>query len=168
MPGPSVRMDKLDLLVAQHMAERLLGPERLTTLLSTLAGRRAERADAIDRRLAALAREAEEADERLRRLYKLVEDGRDKVDDFLKRRIADLKLAREKALAALERARFDTWAVEDISPLVVERFAKTMREKLTTGEVAAVLQPVCCGRPSMCWWAARCASNTKKQEGTGR
>jgi site-specific DNA recombinase len=133
--GRSVRMDRLDLLVTQHMAERILEPERLTTLLSTLAGRRAEKAATIDRRLAALAREAEEADERLRRLYKLVEDGRDEVDDILKGRIADLKLAREKALAALERARSGTRAVEDISPIAVERFTRTMREKLTTGEV---------------------------------
>ena len=133
--GRSMRTDKLDLLVTQHMAERLLQPERLTTLLSSLAGRRAEKAAAVDRRLAALAREAEEADERLRRLYRLVEDGRDGVDDILKARMADLKLAREKAHAALERARSGTRAVEDISPIVIERFARTMRENLTTGEV---------------------------------
>jgi hypothetical protein len=74
-----MRMDKLDLLVTQHMADRLLEPERLTTLLSSLAGRRAEKAAAVDRRLAALAGESEEADERLRRLYQFVEDGRDHV-----------------------------------------------------------------------------------------
>ena len=115
--GRSMRMDKLDLLVTQHMADRLLQPGRLTTLLSSLAGRRWEKAAAVDRRLAALAREAEEADERLRRLYKLVEDGCDHVDDILKARIVDLKLAREKAHAALERARSATCAVEDLALL---------------------------------------------------
>ncbi len=130
--GRSMRMDKLDLLVTQHMADRLLKPERLTTLLSSLAGRRSEKAAAVDRRLAALAREAEET---VRRLYKLAEDGRDEVDEVLRARIAELKLAREKALAALDRARLATRAVEDISPIVVERFTRTMREKLTTGEV---------------------------------
>ncbi len=79
-------------------------------LLSSLAGRRAEKVAAVDRRLAALAREAEEADERLRRLYQLVEDGRDHVDDILRARMADLKQAREKAHAALERARSGTRA----------------------------------------------------------
>jgi site-specific DNA recombinase len=93
-------------------------------LPGTTDGRRA----VIDRRLAALTREAEEADERSRRLYKLVEDGRDEVDDIL-------SAASRKALAALERARSGTRAVEDISPIVVERFTRTMREKLTTGEV---------------------------------
>ena len=130
-----MRMDKLDLLVTQHMADRLLEPERLTTLLSSLAGRRAEKAAAVDRRLAALAGESEEADERLRRLYQFVEDGRDHVVDILRARMADLKLAREKAHAALERARSGTRAVEDISPIVIERFTRTMRENLTTGEV---------------------------------
>jgi hypothetical protein len=95
----------------QHLADRLLEPERLTTLLSSLAGRRAEKAAAVDRRLAALAREAEEAEERLRRLYKLVEGGRDEVDDILRARITGLKLSREKAHATLERARSATRAV---------------------------------------------------------
>ena len=46
-----MRMDRLDHLVTQHLADRLLEPERLTTLLSSLAGRRAEKAAAVDRRL---------------------------------------------------------------------------------------------------------------------
>jgi DNA invertase Pin-like site-specific DNA recombinase len=134
--GRSMRMDRLDLLVTQHMADRLLEPERLITLLSSLAGRRAEKAAAVDRRLTALAREAEETEERLRRLYKIVEDGREQVDDILRVRIADLRLAREKALGALERVRSATRAVEDISPIVIERFTRTMREKLSTGNVS--------------------------------
>jgi hypothetical protein len=133
--GRSMRVDRLDLLVTQHMADRLFEPERLTTLLSSLAGRRAEKATAVDRRLAALALEAEEADERLRRLSKLVEDGRHGLDDILSARIADLKLARQKAHAALERARSTRRAVEDLSPIVIERFTRTMREKLTTGDI---------------------------------
>jgi hypothetical protein len=101
--GRSMRMDRLDVLVTQHMADRLLEPGRLTTLLSSLAGRRKEKAAAVDRRLAGLAHEAEEAEERLRRIYKLVEDGRDEVDDILRARIADLRQARATAQAALER-----------------------------------------------------------------
>ena len=128
-------MDRLDGLVTQHMADRLLEPDRLTVLLTSLSGRRAEKAAALDRRLAALAREAEETDERLRRLYKLIEDGRDEADDILRARIAELKLVREKAQAALERASSAARGVESISPLVIERFTRTMREKLTTGDI---------------------------------
>jgi site-specific DNA recombinase len=133
--GRSMRMDRLDLLVTQHMADRLLQPERLTALLNKLARRQAEKTTAVERRLADVAREADEADEKLRRLYKLVEEGLAEADDILKGRIETLKLARGKALAALDRARSATRHVKEITPLIIERFASGMREKLTTGEV---------------------------------
>ena len=76
-----------------------------------------------------------ELDDRLRRLYKLVEDGRDDADDILKARIADLRLTREKALAALDRAKLGIRPVQEISPILVDRFTRTMREKLTTGDI---------------------------------
>ena len=41
--GRSIRMDKLDTLVMQHLADRLLDPQRLVEMLSTLAGRRAQK-----------------------------------------------------------------------------------------------------------------------------
>jgi hypothetical protein len=46
--GRSIRMDKLDGLVTTHLADRLLQPERLKALLGSLAGRRAEKAAAVD------------------------------------------------------------------------------------------------------------------------
>jgi site-specific DNA recombinase len=133
--GRSIRMDRLDFLVTQHMADRLLEPKRLTALLSKLAHRQAEKTTAVERRLADLAREADEADEKLRRLYKLVEEGLAEADDILKGRIETLKLARGKALAALDRTRSVTRHIKEISPLIIERFASGMREKLTTGGV---------------------------------
>jgi site-specific DNA recombinase len=45
------------------------------------------------------------ADEKLKRLYKLVEDGITELDDVLKDRLNSLKADRERAQAALERAR---------------------------------------------------------------
>ncbi len=133
--GRSIRMDKLDTLVTAHLADRLLDPERLSAMLTTLAGRRADRQMAVDRRITALACEAEDAEERLRRLYRLVEDGLAQMDEILKDRIASLKAAQAAATAALDRARSATRAADDVSPLAVDRFAKVMRERLTTGEV---------------------------------
>ena len=80
-------------------------------------------------------KEAHEANERLRRLYKLVEDGVAEMDDILKDRIMVLKAARDRVQAALDRARSGVRPTADISPILVERFGQTMREKLTTGEV---------------------------------
>jgi site-specific DNA recombinase len=92
---------------------------------------------AVDRRIAALAREAEEADDRLRRLYKLVEDGRTEVDDLLNERIADLKVSRSKAHAALDRARSASVSIRDDRPILIERFTRTVRERLSVGPVSA-------------------------------
>ena len=136
-PGRSMRVEKLDALVTEHLTNRIFDPDHLASLLGSLAERHAERAAAVDRRIAALAREAEEADERLRRLYKLVEDGRSEVDDLLNERIADLKLTRSKAHAALERARAASVIIRHDRPILIERFTRTMRERLSTGPVPA-------------------------------
>jgi site-specific DNA recombinase len=53
----------------------------------------------------ALQRDVTDADEKLKRLYKLVEDGITELDDVLKDRLNSLKADRERAKAALERAR---------------------------------------------------------------
>ena len=133
--GRSIRMDKLDTLVTEHLADRLLDPERMSAMLTTLAGRRADRQIAVDRRITALAREAEDAEERLRRLYRLIEDGLAQMDEILKDRIASLKATQAAATAALDRARSATRGTDDVSPLAVDRFTRVMRERLTTGEV---------------------------------
>ncbi len=57
------------------------------------------------------------------------------MDEILKDRITALKADRGRAQAALARARLGARPAVDISPILVERFGLTMREKLTTGEV---------------------------------
>ena len=89
----------------------------------------------VDQRIAALSREAEDADEWLRRLYKLVEDGLAQMDELLKDRISSSKLGREAAIAALGRARTATHPTDHVSAVVVDRFARGMRERLATGEI---------------------------------
>ncbi|MGE3702886.1 MAG: recombinase family protein, partial [Hyphomicrobiaceae bacterium] len=133
--GRSIRMDRLDSLVTTHLVDRLLEPDRLTALLASLAGRRAEKAAAVDERLKVLEQEAFEADARLRRLYKLVEDGVTDPDELLQDRITALRADRDRARAALGRARAVVRPAVDISPIVVERFGQAMREKLTSGEM---------------------------------
>lgn len=81
-------------MVTGALADKLLSGARLWDLLSTLASRRAERAAAVDVRLASLEREAEAAGDKLKRLYKMVEDGVAEMDDLLKERITTLKAHR--------------------------------------------------------------------------
>ncbi len=133
--GRLVPMDKLDDLVTEHLVDRLLNPERLGIMLSSLASRRAAKAANIDDRIAILANEVHDTDERLRRLYKLIEDGVTEQDEILKDRLAALKADRDRAHTAMERAISGTRPTVDITPDAVDRFGQLMREKLTSGEI---------------------------------
>lgn len=134
--GRSIRMDRLDGLVTQHLSERLLQPERLAEMLQSLASRRAEKAAAVDRRIEGLEKQARDAEERLRRLYTLVETGLAEPDDILKERIEALKLDRDRASTALERAKEGARQHIDIGPALIEQFGCMMREKLSNGDNA--------------------------------
>lgn len=128
-------MDKLDTLVASHLVDRLLAPERLEALLVAVAARRVERAGAVNERIAGLQARADEADERLRRPYKLVEDGLAEMDDLLKDRLQALQADRETAHAALERARGANQPPIVIPGDRIAAFGSLMPERLTTGEI---------------------------------
>ena len=71
----SIPMAKLDNLVTTHMTEQLFQPDRLAMILSSLASRRSEKADAVNARVIALQREVTDADDKLKRLYRLIKDG---------------------------------------------------------------------------------------------
>ena len=126
-------MDKLDGLVTEHLVERLLHPERLAVMLSSLTARRAAKAEGENKRIMALQREVTQADERLKRLYRLVEDGVTDLDDVLKDRLNSLKTDRDRATAALAATKSRQGANIRIDPALVESFGRSMRQHLTTG-----------------------------------
>ena len=131
--GRSIRMDRLDGLVTDHLVEQLLHPERLSAMLSSLKTRRADKAESENKRIMTLQREATDAEDRLKRLYHLVEDGLTDLDDVLKVRLNQLKADRDRAKAALEATKSRQGAEIRIDPALIERFGRTMRENLTTG-----------------------------------
>jgi site-specific DNA recombinase len=129
--------DKLDPLVTRHLMENLLTGHRTWELLSMLASRRAERAAAVDMRLAALDREATNAEDKLRRLYGLSEDGVAEMDDLLEERITALKHDRDRSKEALSRARGNVKAKSEVTEEVVAKFSELMRQKLREGHTPA-------------------------------
>jgi site-specific DNA recombinase len=131
--GRSIRMAKLDGLVTDSLVERLLHPERLAIMLSSLKVRRAEKAEGENKRLMILQREVSDAEDRLKRLYRLVEDGVTDLDDVLKERLDRLKADRDRAKAALDATKSQHGAAIQIDPALIESFGRTMRENLTTG-----------------------------------
>ena len=77
--------------------------ERLAAVLASAVAQRAERSTEVNRRPATLKAEVLDAEEKLKRLYKMVGDALTNLDEILKARIAELKLDRERAPAALDR-----------------------------------------------------------------
>ena len=76
-----------------------------------------------------------DAEDKLKRLYRLVEDGLTDVDEVLKDRLNTLKADRDRAKAALERAKEHSASQIKIDPGLIERFGRTMRESFSTGSV---------------------------------
>lgn len=89
----------------------------------------------VDQRMTALQSDVTEAEAKLKRLYRMVEDGLTERDDLLRERIADLKLARDKAKAALDRITQSRIGPRSLDPALIDAFNRVMRDNITTGEI---------------------------------
>ena len=130
--GRSIPMERLDDLVASHLEERLLDPERLEEVLAIVLDRRQERAERRAAHATELRKKAAEADARLKRLYDAIESGvADLSDEALKERIAELRALKAQAQVDAERA---TIALEgigtEITPATLRAFADAARRRL--------------------------------------
>jgi hypothetical protein len=126
-------MEKLDNLVAEHIANRLLQPERLEEVLASVLDRRQERAERRSEHIAELNKRAAETELRLKRLYDAIEARVADLDDpALKERVASLKAIRDQAQADADRAAamLESSTQQSIMPQMVQRFARTARERI--------------------------------------
>lgn len=131
--GTTVAMERLDDLVANHLAERLLDPDRLEDVLSEVLDRRQERSERRREHIAELNKRAAETELRLKRLYDAIESGVADLDDpALKDRIDGLKATRDQARADAERASalLVSSAQQAITPTMLRDFASTARRRI--------------------------------------
>ncbi len=131
--GMAVPMDKLDDLVASHLEDRLLQPERLETILATVLDRRQERSERQHEHIGELNRRAAESEARLKRLYDAIEAGvADLNDPALKDRIDGLKAIRDQAKADAERAQamLENSGSKAVTPQMVRTLAETARRHI--------------------------------------
>jgi site-specific DNA recombinase len=131
--GMALPMDKLDDLVASHLEDRLLQPERLETILATVLDRRQERSERQHEHIGELNRRAEESEARLKRLYDAIEAGvADLNDPALKDRIGGLKAIRDQAKADAERAQamLQNSGSQALTPQMLSKFARTARQRI--------------------------------------
>ncbi len=131
--GRSIPMEKLDDLVAGHIEDRLLQPDRLEEILATVLDRRQERAERRREHIGELNKRATETDLRLKRLYDAIETGVADLDDpELKERIAGLKSVRDQARADAERTAdaLEGAGQQTVTQAMVRTFAATARERM--------------------------------------
>ncbi len=131
--GRSIPMDKLDCLVASHIEDRLLQPERLEEVLASVLDRRQERTERRREHIAELNKRAAETELRLKRLYDAIESGVADLDDpALKERIIGLKAIRDQAQADANRAQAmaESAGQQAITAAMVQTFAITARERI--------------------------------------
>src|SRR5262245_50745249 len=130
--GRTVPMEKLDTLVADHIERRLLQPARLERILSSVLGRRKERAERQTAHIAELRKRAAEADGKLNRLYDAIENGiADLADPMLKNRVTELRAIRDQARADAERAEDALNRLgPSITPQALKTFARQARNRM--------------------------------------
>lgn len=133
--GRSIPMDKLDRLVSEKLAERLLTPERVEKLLAGLLQRQASKDEDHGKRLASLSAKLGEAEARLGRLYDAIQAGIvDASDPTLKDRLATAKTERDIAHTAMERAKAELRPGSRITQDKIAAFVALMRKNVLEGE----------------------------------
>lgn len=133
--GMRIRMDKLDGIVIDAVARRVLRPERLTEMLQTYVKAASDRGRAEKDRLAKLRSDHEEAKAGLQRLLGLVEKGlmHDEDPEF-RERLRGLKLRRDETGRDLADTQKRMAAGEpQITPDKVARLSCLIRDKLHDG-----------------------------------
>ena len=127
-------MDKLDDLVASHLEDRLLQPERLETILATVLDRRQERSERQHEHIGGTeqarggVRSAPQAPLRRHRGRQSPTCG----DPALKDRIDGLKAIRDQAKADAERAQamLENSGSKAVTPQMVRTLAETARRHI--------------------------------------
>jgi site-specific DNA recombinase len=130
--GITVRMDKLNDAVVDHLERRLLHPERLEVLLGNVIDKRGEWIDRRRGHVTELRQRAAQAAAKLSRLYAAIEDGLAQTDDQeLKDRMRELTIIRDESRADADRAEA---ALEKLGPMLtaesLKRFAEATKERL--------------------------------------
>ena len=131
--GRSIPMEKLDSLVAEHIADRLLQPERLEEVLASVLDRRQERAERRREHIAELNKRATETDLRLKRLYDAIEAGVADLDDpALKERsrASRRSATRRRPTPARAAAMLESSGQQASRRQMVQKFARTARERI--------------------------------------
>jgi site-specific DNA recombinase len=133
--GRSIPMQKLDQLVTDRLAEKLLAPDRVGKLLAGLLERQSSRDEGYALSLTALRTKLADAENRLGRLYATIESGiADPSDATLKERVAVVKSERDIAQVSFDRVVVEMRPETRISEEKIASFVEVMRKNVLSGD----------------------------------
>ncbi|WP_299005953.1 recombinase family protein [uncultured Caulobacter sp.] len=130
--GLSVRMDRADAAVINHLETRLLDPKRLASMMDNIVDRRDAFVQRRAKHIADLRKMATETDAKLQRLYQAIENGvADASDPSLKARLNELRDTRDSLQGEAQRAAaaMDRMG-PNLTPDLLRRFAEATRVML--------------------------------------
>lgn len=133
--GLRIRMDRLDEIVLDELASRVLQTDRLHALLDGYLKSSASRADENKDRFRQMRQAHKEAETAIVRLLELVEKGLMEAEDpNLKERLVGLKVQRDELAQDIAELQKRTTSGEPaITPDKIEKLAALLREKLHNG-----------------------------------
>jgi DNA invertase Pin-like site-specific DNA recombinase len=135
--GRSIRLDRLDSLVMEHLTDRMLQPGRMRDMLATLFDRYTDSQRAGTARVGSLRNAYREAEAKIQRLYAAIENGiADLSDSILKDRLAALKVQRDETKRLLDSAETPDTQIPELTPALIEDFTASLRTRLLEGPVA--------------------------------
>ena len=131
-------MEKVDQLVLEQVANTVLQPERLQTLMSELRLHIQSGKNSRQEVVSDLERQLKNMEDRQNRLLDAIETGIVELDETTHRRSQQLKIAREALLIQMAEARRAPLpaAIKYLKPSQVDLFGKALRNKLLAKDSA--------------------------------
>ena len=128
---PNVPMERMDRLILERLVERVLTPERVTSLLKEWLTEKAKRDVTSEQDIERLNWALRAAEDGLNNLYAAIEKGIVSLDSSLQARVNGLRDERERILSEIALVNRDKPSPRKISPNQVEYACARMRGIVT-------------------------------------
>ncbi|BBE51261.1 Recombinase [Ferriphaselus amnicola] len=126
-------MEKVDQIVIEQLANRILAPDRIQSMMETLRQRIQARKDVRHTRVSDLERQLKAQDERQHRLLEAIESGIVELDELTHQRMQNIKTAREALTIQIAEEKCSgelPREIEYLKPSQVEQFGRALRNQL--------------------------------------
>ena len=135
--GRSIRMERLDTLVVDHLSERIFAPERMEALLRDILNRNRGKCDELAAEAKRLRKELRRTEEKIDRLYDALANGLVNDADGFRRSVSKFEQQREELMRRISGLDRNRDIPKDLfSPVNISRFANTLKAKLNEPNAA--------------------------------